>query len=163
MTRAAAQTSPQAGSEARHPERRKKSLWRRVLLLAAMILATLNVWTGSPLLALWVGSKVQGGSFTTLKMSAVGAVVLVLAVMVLLLVRAIQWLGVRYAEAVGRPPKARQVRPWLRSTAGKYGDPKQEAQPLTPLERILVAMVVIVVVLFEVWFFFFAGSSLPQQ
>jgi hypothetical protein len=133
-----------------------------VLLLAAMILATLNIWTGSPLLALWVGSKVQG-SFSTLKMSAVGAVVLVLAVIVLLLVRAIAWLDVRYAEAVGRPPKARQVRPWLRSIAGKYGDPKPEAQPLTPLERILVVMVVIVVVLFEVWFFFFAGSSLPQQ
>jgi len=133
-----------------------------VLLLAAMILATLNVWTGSPLLALWVGSKVQG-SFGTLQMSAVGAVVLVLIVMVYFLVRAIAWLDVRYGEAVGRPPKKRLVRPWMRSTAGKYGDPKKETQPLTPLERILVVMVVIVVVLFEVWFFFFAGSSLPQQ
>lgn len=162
MTRTPSQTAPQPASDARHPERRKKSLWRRVLLLAAMILATLNIWTGSPLLALWVGSKVQG-SFGTLQMSAVGSVVLVLAVMVFLLARAIAWLDVRYGEAVGRPPKARQVRPWMRSLAGKYGDPKQETEPLTPLERILVVMVVIVVVLFEVWFFFFAGSSLPQQ
>ena len=60
-------------------------------------------------------------------------------------------------------PKARRVRPWMRSLAGKYGDPKQEAEPLTPLERILVVMVIIVVVLFEVWFFFFAGSPLPKQ
>jgi hypothetical protein len=144
------------------PERPKKSVWRRVLLLAAMILATLNVWTGSPLLALWVGSKVQG-SYSTLNMSAVAAVVFVLAAMVFLLVRAIAWLDVRYGEAVGRPPKKRLVRPWMRSTAGKHGDPKKEIQPLTPLERILVVMVVIVVALFEVWFFFFAGSSLPQQ
>jgi hypothetical protein len=162
MTGSAAQTAPQPASDARHPERRKKSVWRRVLLLAAMILATLNIWTGSPLVALWVGSKVQGEG-GTLKMSAVGTIVLVLAVMVLLLVRAIAWLDVRYNEAVGRRPKARQVRPWLRSLAGKHGDPKKEIQPLTPLEKILVAMVVTVVVLFEVWFFFFAGSSLPQQ
>jgi hypothetical protein len=155
-------TSPELRSDVRHPRRPKKSLWRRVLLVAAMILATLNIWTGSPLLALWVGSKVQGSS-GTLQMSAVGAVVVVLAVMVFLLARAIAWLDVAYGEAVGRPPKVRQVRPWMRSLAGKYGDPKQETEPLTTLERILVVTVVIVVVLFEVWFFFFAGSSLPQQ
>jgi len=138
--------------------RRKKSLWRRVLLLAAMVLAKLNIWTGSPVLALWVGSKVQG-NVTTLKMAAVGAVVVVLAVMVLLLARAIAWLDVRYAEAVGKPPRKRQVRPWMRSLAGKYGDPKQESEPLTPMELVLVVMVVIVIVLFEVWFFFFAHCS----
>jgi hypothetical protein len=162
MTRNAPQTAAQPTSDPRHPERHKKSVWRRVLLLAAVILATLNIWTGSPLLALWVGSKVQG-SFGTLQMSAVGSVVLVLAVMVFLLARVIAWLDIRYGEAVGRPPKARRVRPWMRSLAGKYGDPKQEAEPLTPLERILVVMVVVVVVLFEMWFFFFAGSPLPKQ
>src|SRR5438309_10878799 len=82
---------PSAVTDGEHPERRKKSLWWRVFLLAAMIVATLNVWTGSPLLALWVGSKVQGESATTLKMTAVGAVVLALAVLVFLLVRAIAW------------------------------------------------------------------------
>jgi len=150
------ETAPQPASDAGRPARRKKSVWRRVL--AAMVLATLNIWTGSPVLALWVGSKVQG-NVTTLKMSAVGAVVLVLSVMVLVLTRAIAWLDVRYAEAVGKPPKKRQVRPWMRSLAGKYGDPKQETEPLTPLEWVLVVMVVVVVVLFEVWFFFFARCS----
>ncbi len=62
-------------------------------------------------------------------MSAVGAVVFTLAVMVFLLAKAIAWLDVRYAEAVGRPPRARQVRPWLRSLAGKHGDPKKVPQP----------------------------------
>jgi hypothetical protein len=162
MTRAADRVAPPPGSNARRTDRPKKSLWRRVLLVAAMILATLNIWTGGPVLALWVGSKVQG-TYSTLKMSAVGAVVLVLAVVVFLLVKAIAWLDVRYGEAVGRPPKARQVRPWLRSLAGKYGDPKKVPQPLTALEWVLVAMVVIVVVLFELWFFVFAGSPLPQQ
>lgn len=131
-----------------------------MLLVAAMMLATLNIWTGSPVVALWVGSVVQGSS-GTLQMAAVGAVVVALAALVFVLTRGIAWLDVRYAEAVGRPPKARRVRPWMRSLAGKHGDPKQEVEPLTPLEWVLVVMVVIVVILFEVWFFFFAGSSLP--
>ena len=152
---------PQPASDAPRPVRRKKSVWRRVLLVAGMILASLNIWTGSPVLALWAGSKVQGNA-GTLKMSTIGVIVLVLAAMVFLLAKAIAWLDVRYNEAVGRPPKARQIRPWMRSLAGKYGDPKYVPEPLTPLERILVAMVVIVVALFEVWFFFFAGSPLPS-
>lgn len=153
--------SPTA-SDSPYPGRRKRSVWRRVLLVAAMILATLNIWTGSPVLALWIGSKVQGNS-GTLQMSSVGAVVVTLAAAVFALTQAIAWLDVRYTEAVGRPPKARRVRPWMRSLAGKYGEPKREPEPLTPLEWILVVMVVIVVILFEVWFFFFAGSPLPKQ
>ena len=31
-----------------------------ILLAAAMAFLALNVWTGSPLLAVWIGSKVQG-------------------------------------------------------------------------------------------------------
>jgi len=161
MTRTASQAGPQPGADARPENRPKQPLWRRVLLVAGMILATLNIWTGSPVLALWVGSQVQG-SDSTLEMSTVGVVVLVLSVMVLLLARAIAWLDIRYADAVGRPPKARQVRPWLKSLAGKYGDPKKVPQPLTALEWVLVSKGVSEVGLCEVWFFFFAGSSLPK-
>lgn len=88
----------QSAPEADRAPRQKKSLWRRVLLLAAMVLVTLNIWTGSPVVALWVGSKVQG-SYSTLKMSAVGAVVAVLAALVFVLTKALSWLDVRYGEA----------------------------------------------------------------
>lgn len=139
----------------------RRRLALRVLLLSAMTLASLNVWTGGPLFALWVGSQVQG-QLTTLKMSAVAAVVVTLAIVVFLLVRLIHWLDIRYGEVIGRPPRTRQPLPWLRSMRDQYGDPKPEYQPPTALERILVVMVVVVVEAFVVWFFFFAGSPLPQ-
>jgi hypothetical protein len=142
-------------------ERPKQPLWRRVLLLAALVLASFNIWTGSPLVALWVGSKVQG-SFTTLKTSAVAATVVVLAALSLLLTRVIAWLDVRYGEAVGRPPKKRVVRPWNRSVAGLHTAPKKEVEPLTAVERVLVAVVVIAVIAFEVWFFAFAQATIPN-
>ena len=57
----------------------------------------------------------------------------------------------------------RQPLPWLKSTSGERVPAKRPPEPLTLLERILVLMVVVAVGCFEVWFFFFAGSSLPNQ
>ena len=45
---------------------------RRTGLMAAMTVVGLNICTGNPLLALWVGSRVVGGG--TLTMGAVGLV-----------------------------------------------------------------------------------------
>src|SRR3712207_8893896 len=40
--------------------RRPRGRLKRIVLAAAMALLALNVWTGSPLLAVWLGSRVQG-------------------------------------------------------------------------------------------------------
>ena len=53
-------------------------LWlKRILLVSASALAAINIWTGAPLLAVWVGSKAAAGS--RLSMGAVGIVIVVLA------------------------------------------------------------------------------------
>ena len=33
---------------------------KRVALVSLMAVVTVNIWTGGPLLALWIGSRVQG-------------------------------------------------------------------------------------------------------
>ena len=38
----------------------------RVGLVAAMAITSLNVWTGAPLLGLWVGSRLAGESGTSM-------------------------------------------------------------------------------------------------
>ena len=38
----------------------------RVGLVAAMAVTSLNVWTGAPLLGLWVGSRLAGDSGTSM-------------------------------------------------------------------------------------------------
>ncbi len=43
---------------------------KRLLLVALMALASVNLFTGAPLFAIWVGSRVQGDS-GTLSMTAV--------------------------------------------------------------------------------------------
>src|SRR5215207_9910811 len=83
----------------------------RIGLAAAAAFVTVNIWTGAPLLALWVGSRAAGPS--GLSMTAVFVVVMVLLVLVLLLVAALSRLNERYDRLVGRTAE-RRVSPWMR-------------------------------------------------
>ncbi len=134
---------------------------KRVLLVSASALAAINIWTGAPLLAVWVGSKAAAGS--RLSMGAVGVVVVVLAVCCLALAAALTWLSARYDELTGRPAAARRTSPWLRSMRGEREQEARRRHGISPVERVVVVVVVLGVLAFEVWFFFFAGSSLPSQ
>lgn len=135
---------------------------KRVGLAALMVIAGLNVWTGSPAFALWVGARVQGDGALT--MTAVFVVVLVFAALSLSLGVALSWLGARYDALTGHAPTTRQHTPWLRSMRGERVQYEGSPPPrLTALERILVAMVVTAFVLFEIWFFFFSSSPIDQR
>src|SRR5215218_7453658 len=84
---------------------------RRALLLAAMAVVAVNIWTGSPLLALWVGSRLQGTS--GLSMGAVFAVIVVMGVTSFALIRVLGVLGERHDRLLGIPPAPRRQQPWL--------------------------------------------------
>ena len=137
--------------------------WRpvkRVLVAAASILASVNIWTGAPLLALWVGSRIVPSS--GLSMTAVFVVIVVLAAGVLALTAALSWLSARYDDLTGRPAAARRTSPWLRSMRGEREETTRRKYGMSAIERIVVLSVTAAAIVFEVWFFFFAGSSLPN-
>jgi hypothetical protein len=141
---------------------RAGSRLKRVGLAALMVIAGLNVWTGSPAFALWVGARVQGDGALT--MTAVFVVVVVFAALSLSLGVALSWLGSRYDALTGHAPATRQHVPWLRSMRGERVQYEDSPPPrLTALERVLVAMVVTAFVLFEIWFFFFSTSPIDQR
>jgi uncharacterized membrane protein (DUF485 family) len=152
------------GSPARRAaeaERRPRLLTaKRIVLAAATILVSINIWTGFPLLAVWVGSQVAGES--GLSMGALFAVVAVLAVTVTAGVMVLSWLSAQYDELTGRPRSARRTSPWMRSMRGEREEDAKKRQGVSGIERIVVISVVVAVGAFEVWFFFFAGSSLPR-
>ena len=137
-------------------------MWiKRVGLVSASALAAINIWTGAPLLAVWVGSQVVGDS--GLSMGAVFVVIVVLAACCIGLATALTWLSARYDELTGRPAAARRTSPWLRSMRGEREELTRRRHGISAVERIVVVTVVLGVLAFEVWFFFFAGSSLPSQ
>jgi hypothetical protein len=128
----------------------------RIGLAALTALLSVNLYTGAPLFAVWVGSRVQGG--TGLTMGAVGAVLGTLAVLVSLLVFLLVRVEGAYKVLSGETPQ-RRTAPWLRSLRAERPE-LAEKRPLTGFEKTLIATVVLGVIAFETWFFFFAGSSI---
>jgi len=131
---------------------------KRAALAAATAFLAVNIWTGAPLLALWVGSQVVGQ--TTLSMKAVFVVVIVLAVLVFGMAFALAWLNGTYDRLTGHPPREARMT-WLRTMNMEQDDEEIIGMRVTMLERIIVMSVYLAVVSLLVWFFFFAGSPLP--
>jgi hypothetical protein len=135
---------------------------KRAGLVSAMGLATLNAWTGSPLAALWIGSRVQGDGPP--QMGAVAVVVAVMATITFALVRLLAVLGNSYDKLIGLSAPRRQHSPWLRSLRGEredFHDP--ERNELSALEIVLVASVIVAFTAFEIWFFFFSTSPIDGR
>lgn len=130
----------------------------RVALVCVLSLLTLNVWTGGPLLALWIGSRVQGSGPPS--MAAIAVVAGSLVGISLVLVRAIARVSDRFDRLTGRPRAAREPAPWLRSMRSERASDHARRVGLSVPERVLVLSVVLAVAVFEAWFFFFSGSPI---
>jgi hypothetical protein len=132
---------------------------KRVLMAAATAFLAVNLWTGAPLLALWVGSKVVGRQ--TLSMQAVIVVVVVLAALLYPMTIALTRLNAAYDRLVGRPDGEDRLA-WLRSMNTQREQNLGRRMGISALERIVMASVYVAVIAFLVWFFFFASSPLPH-
>jgi hypothetical protein len=135
---------------------------KKMALVAASAICAINLWTGAPLFAVWVGSKVQG-SLNNISMTALFSVIAILAAMVFALGWLLSWINVKYDQITGRPASARHTSPWLRSMRDERESDVQRKYGISGIERVVVIVAVAGCLAFEAWFFFFAGSSLPNQ
>jgi hypothetical protein len=146
MSAGAAGDSPKTGSTA-----------TRIVLGTLTTLVSVNLWTGGPLLALWVGSRIQA-AVGQLSMAAVGATVGILILETFLLYKVLAFLNARYNKAIGRTVRRKQA-PWLKPISGERRS-LEVRQPLTAVERIVLVSVVAAILALEVWFFFLAHYTL---
>ena len=130
---------------------------QRTMLLTATTVIAINIWTGAPLAALWVGSRVVGQRL--LSMTAVFVVIVTLALLIGAMGFALVRLGARYDRLVGRPPGKPTPVPWLRSMRAEDTDLLRGERGTSALEMIVLASTVTAIISFEIWFFFFAGST----
>jgi len=130
-----------------------------ILLAAAMAFLALNVWTGSPLLAVWLGSKVQGEESQP-SMGAYAVVILALIAFSWGLYQLLKLVMGAYQDATGTAPTVRTHAPWLRSMRGERPDHTAAAARISGAEKIVVLTVLVAAAAFEIWFFFFSGSSI---
>jgi hypothetical protein len=126
-----------------------------------MALASLNAWTGSPLMAVWVGSRVQGSGPP--QMGAVFVVAVTMGAISFALVRLLRVLGNAYDRLTGRTPTIRAHTPWLRSM--RDGRPHESGADtrISALDAVLVTSVLLAIAAFEIWFFFLSPSSIDGR
>jgi hypothetical protein len=141
----------------------RRAPWpKRVGLALAMALIAMNVWTGGPLLALWIGARLQehsGGSLTIRPTTAL-AVFFSLTIISVGLVKLLGVVGAAYDRAAGAPLGTRRHDSWVSVERRSFPGVRQS---LTALERILVIVVAIAAIAFEIWFFFFSTSPIDQR
>ncbi len=140
-------------------EARTTGRLKPILLAAAMAFLALNVWTGSPLLAVWLGSKVQGEQSQP-SMGAYAVVILSLIAFSWGLYQLLKRVMSAYQDATGTRPTVRSHAPWLRSMRGERPDYRENPSRISGAERVVVVTVLVAAAAFEIWFFFFSGSSI---
>ncbi|HEX2160711.1 MAG TPA: hypothetical protein VHF88_02725 [Thermoleophilaceae bacterium] len=128
----------------------------KAALIALMALGSVMLWIGSPIGWLWVASQMQTDS----KGSGFGPYMVVLfgiVVTAVVLAKGLQRLNRLYGTVSGVDDTVRIVLPWHRGLRGE-----QEGRPQrTVLDVVMVISVAIGALAMTIWFFFFAGSSLP--
>ena len=127
------------------------------LIFVAMLLAALSLWTALPLSWIYIGSKVSKTQFPAEAPYAVVIFGLVISIVV------VAWLISRlnrlYVEVTGTNRLAPMRPAWMRSMR----DTTTPASNTTVVEAVLMGSVLLAALALTIWFFFLAGSPLPQR
>jgi hypothetical protein len=124
-------------------------------LVIVMALGSVVVWLVSPLVWLWIASQMTNSTQPSL-----GPYLLVLVGMVLTAAVIGKFLGMinrTHMRITGRMPDKREPAKWNRSMRGERAPVNDRGV----LEQVMAISVSFALVLFAIWFFLFAGSSLP--
>jgi hypothetical protein len=144
-------------------ERERPSLLRTmatkpvaVLLVLLMAVGSVFLWIGIPVGWIWIASRIVKTS-----QPSFGPYVLVLLATPLsmwLVGRFLFKLNGVYARVTGQTYEVRTQLPWHKSLR----DSRASNRPTTVLDLVMMISVTLALTAFGIWFFFFAGSSLPN-
>jgi hypothetical protein len=123
------------------------------------LVAAVVIGFGIPLAWIWIASQVAGTKRDlTPSLALLITIGILISYWLVLLLGS--WLRGRWVGAAEQQTKVRRMS-WNRSFRD---EPLRQAdRDSDPIERLFVVVAVVGVVAFEVWFFFFAGSPLPNQ
>lgn len=127
-----------------------------IAMLALMAIGSIAMWLGAPIGWIFVASRLQHGTQPSLG-PYVLVIVAVPATMVVI-ARGLGALNRRYTRYIGADTDTRVRLPWMRSMR----DARDVHAPRTVLDVMMVGSVTIALLCMAVWFFAFAGSSLPK-
>lgn len=127
------------------------------LVFLAMLLAAFSLWTAIPLSWVYIASKLSETQFPSGGPYAVVAIGIFTSIMV------VAWLIGRLNNLYVRITGTNRLEPmrpaWLKSMR----DTGSVQSSVTVVEAVLMASVMLAALALTLWFFFLAGSPLPDQ
>jgi hypothetical protein len=126
------------------------------LLIALMAIGSILLWLGIPVGWLYLVSRLVNSS----QPSMGPYVLLIVGIPASMIVvgKALSKLNRVYGEVTGTTPTMRVRSPWMKSMRGE----RDSGRERTVLDVVMVWSVALALLCFGVWFFAFAGSSLPN-
>jgi hypothetical protein len=127
-----------------------------MLLVLLMALGSVVMWVGVPLGLIYVASRIADSSTPS-----AGPYVLVLVglpVGMAVVGKVLGLLDRAHARLTGRVDTTRRPATWMRSMRAERGSTRAGGV----LDRVMIVSVALALLAFAVWFFGFAGSSLPK-
>jgi hypothetical protein len=128
------------------------SLAARAGLIALMLIGSLALWVGDPVLWLWITSRLES---TQPSMGPYALMLLGITLTAVALAKGLSRLNRLYAAVTGTTPTVRIVVPWRRSMrdARHGGSTDEDARvPVGLLEVVMVVAVLIALCALAVWF-----------
>lgn len=151
-------------AEAAEASERRRSVWRTIattpvalFLILLMAVGSVFLWIGIPVGWLYLASRMVNTSQPTL-----GPYLLVIfgiPITMVIVGKLLFKLDSVYQHVTGQASEVQFRAPWLKSMRGEREG--TGGRKLTVLEMTMVVSVSIAVTAFGIWFFLFAGSSLP--
>ena len=126
-----------------------------VVLILAMSVAALLLWVGIPIGWLWIGSQLVSSSQPSMGPYAVVAIGIIASVVIDAMI--LSRLNRTYQRVTETDGQVRLQLPWMKSMRGE----RDSGRPRSVLDVVMVWSVALALLCFGVWFFAFAGSSLP--
>ncbi|UTI66801.1 hypothetical protein NBH00_11475 [Paraconexibacter antarcticus] len=126
-----------------------------VALIAVMAVGSILMWLGIPFGWIYVVSQSQKST-----QPSMGPYVLLLVAIpasMMVVGKLLGSLNRYYGRVTRTTPEVRVTLPWHRSMRGE----RDAGHPRTVLDVVMVVSVALAMIVFGVWFFLFAGSSLP--
>ena len=154
-----ATTSHGRRAPAQQQSRTKKLLWSPVAILLVLLMAvgSILMWIGLPLGLIWLAS-----SLTSSSQPSLGPYLLILIglpVGMVIIGKALGSLDRMHGRITGRADDDRQRAAWLQSMRDERGPQRKQR---SVLDTVMIISVILAIVAGAVWFFGFAGSSLPS-
>jgi hypothetical protein len=122
---------------------------QRVGIIGLMVVGSLALWIGDPVLWMWITSRLQSGT-----QASMGPYVLAIVGVVLTAVaigKTLTRLNRLYGEVTGSAPTVRVIVPWRRSFRGEAGKDEDGRLPVSLLDVVMVASVLVAVLAFVAW------------